>query len=241
MASSGKSKARQDDIPGPMSKLFFWYVSPIIKTARERGSLDLVDIPVHVQLATVELYERFKEVWSTRKTKRTVDVVMSICAGQWLTIFLTGLGYIASQGSTLAGPLLLGRIVMGLVCRGLPGCQSEKTTYMCDSPSTALLLYILFLYKYGKDGPWPLISHCGAARRSASSSWQQTQYHSHPIIFTDRLGSIQVRAVCDKLCMCHLSWGTAAKKESSRSVQPRYIQAMQHMDVYHTWWKSFSV
>jgi hypothetical protein len=130
--ASGKGDPRQDTIPGPLSQVFFSYVSPVIRTARARGCLDLVDIPATVQLATVDLYQRFKAAWSKRKTNTAMDVVMSICAGRWLTIFLTGLGHICSQGSTVAGPLLLGRIVSGLACHGTPGCQQdEKRLYMC--------------------------------------------------------------------------------------------------------------
>lgn len=168
MASSGKGQTRQDKIPGPLSKVFFGYVSPIIRTARARGCLDLVDIPVHVQLATVELYKRFKAAWSKRTTKTTLDVAMSICAGRWLTIFLTGLGHIASQGSTLAGPLLLGKIVKGLACSGLPGCQSEKTTYMyVYILSQASLSYGAVLRKYGHGWTVATRSLRGSVRRGA--------------------------------------------------------------------------
>jgi hypothetical protein len=216
MASSAKSETRQYDIPGPLSKLFFGYVSPIIRTARARGCLDLVDIPVHVQLATVDLFQRFKAAWSERKSKKTMDVIMSICAGRWLTIFLTGLGYITSAGSTLAGPLLLGRIVQGLACRGLPGCQSEKTTYMCAYLPQASLLHVSAL----RGHSFRIVAQHAAGMagmdrghsfrivaQHAEAPGSRHKEHSYPTyvgIHRDHSGSIQVRAVCVKvMCATH--------------------------------------
>jgi ATP-binding cassette, subfamily C (CFTR/MRP), member 1 len=111
-------------------QLLFNYVGDIIRTAKVKKSLEVRDIPVHVDLQTAQLYERFDHAWASRKATNIKNVVRALCAGSWGSIVLTGVGYIISQGSQLAGPLLLGRIVGGLSCRETPGCAvADKTLY----------------------------------------------------------------------------------------------------------------
>ena len=124
----------QVERPGIISRILFTFVRPVIQTARSTGSLNVDDVPKHDNLATDELYSKFKSSWSTQPEANYKTIIKSVLHGRRMTLFVTGLGYITAQGLSLAGPLLLGRIVSGLSCREIPdapGCESKQTLFLC--------------------------------------------------------------------------------------------------------------
>ena len=139
--------------PSLLSQIFFTYVSPVIVVAKKVGSLDLPDIPRHVRLTTAQLFNKFDGALQARKAKAkpgstdVKNIVAALMYGRKGRIGLTAIGYLISQATTLAGPLLLNRIVKGLTCQRLPAavsngsCDSQATLYGCatlvagDSPA----------------------------------------------------------------------------------------------------------
>lgn len=122
-------QARKFKRPGIFASIFFTFAGPVIKHARSHDTLSLPDIPHHVNLATSELYDIFKSSWSQRKDSGNKDLLNAILHRRRLPVVLTGIGFLVSQATALAGPLLLGQIVSGLSCRGSPGCASEERLY----------------------------------------------------------------------------------------------------------------
>lgn len=139
------------------TRAFFDFISPVIRIARTEGKLHEDDVPEHtVNLDTKVLYDCFNKEWQEQKTKEKPSMVRALAAGRGTVLFLTGLGYILAQALSLAGPLLLKQIVLGLSCRTTPDAKScegstELRMYLCASscPSACACSWFSSLFHLG--------------------------------------------------------------------------------------------
>lgn len=125
--------AKPAEPPSLLSQLFFTFVTPIIRTARQKGSLEYEDIPLHTaRLDTAALFRDLDETWAFIKAPKASKLAKALAAQRKGTLVATGIGYGLSQACSIAGPILLGKIVSGLACVG-DGCDSRVTLYLCAS------------------------------------------------------------------------------------------------------------
>ena len=163
MTSAGASvEEREARVPGPMTKIFFNFVQPIISRARKNNRLDVEDIPVHVRLRTTELHDQFERSWeSTGKSSKLTALLRALFDGRRTTFGLTAVMYVVSQvrpalpragrsawsalrafpivqrhASCVQGSQLAGPLLLGQIVGGLACRQAEG----CVANETRLYL-----------------------------------------------------------------------------------------------------
>lgn len=137
MAQSDEQKAQSSGMLGTtyMSRTFYQFMNPVISMARSTEQLQEDAVPQHtMDLDTKLLYETFEAERIRQQEMKSPSIWKALMAGRWGLFLTTAVGYLFSQGLSLAGPLLLKQIVQGLTCRdtpGKPGCDgSERRLYM---------------------------------------------------------------------------------------------------------------
>ncbi|KAG2498469.1 hypothetical protein HYH03_003722 [Edaphochlamys debaryana] len=85
---------------------------------------------------TKHLYDQLEPAWEEQRKKPEPDLKIALLRGNVSQLVVTGILYLVSQACSLAGPLLLRRIVQGLQCeaaqRKIPvdiGCQPRGELY----------------------------------------------------------------------------------------------------------------
>jgi len=160
-----------------LSQLFFFFAAKPIRIARRQGALEVEDCPQSLlrSVQTRQRYKCFEAAWQEEQKRNKPHIIRAVSAGHWPRILATGFLYLISQGSTLAGPLLIKQIVQGLTCRqivsvappgvpGLPSCDSQQTLFLCVTLShprilllPAALVHVLCLVAASSRCCWPLV------------------------------------------------------------------------------------
>lgn len=133
--------------PGILSRIFFLFVAPTIARARKTqgAGLDVAEMPSFLRrdVNSSKLCDLFERDWEQEQKKEfkekpeKVHILWSVARSQRSRLLFTALLYIISQGSTLAGPLILKEIVSGLACfqiraeapEGTVECRSRTILY----------------------------------------------------------------------------------------------------------------
>jgi hypothetical protein len=129
------------------SRLFFQFISPVIGKAYAAAQLQEDSVPKHtMNLDTKLLYDTFEAERRSQEEKKTSSIWRALMAGRWSLLLTTAVGYLLTQGLSLAGPLLLGQIVQGLTCRetpNKPGCDgTERRLYLCALQSLHIRVFM---------------------------------------------------------------------------------------------------
>ena len=112
-------------------------------TTRFRQRLEPGDFYYEPSVATDKINSHFEPAWKRQLEKKEgPSLKIAIWAGNIWTLVITGFLYAISNACTLAGPLLLQRIVAGITClgTGTPSSQSR-----CE-PRNSLYYYCIGLF-----------------------------------------------------------------------------------------------
>jgi hypothetical protein len=82
-------------------QLLFNYANDVIKTAKQKQRLDVPDIPVHVDIDTASLYNRFDRARGPKKSTDIKSLARAMTAGTLGSFIVTAVAHVISQGSTL--------------------------------------------------------------------------------------------------------------------------------------------
>ena len=113
-----------------LSKLFFLFVDPLVNVGYKR-TLEPEDLLELESVRTAQLYKNFDDAWGKELKKEKPDIKRAVVAGSATSLIFSGLLFAVSNATTLAGPLLLNRIVGGLSCyaTGRPNCEPQSQLY----------------------------------------------------------------------------------------------------------------
>lgn len=119
---------RKTDKCNPIQRLFFYWVDPLIRQGYHTR-LEPQDMLVNNSVQTDELHSKFDEQWQKQLQKPEPDIKRAVIAGNSKMLVFTGILYMIAQACTLAGPLLLNRIVSGLSCIA---AQQNNPAVVCE-------------------------------------------------------------------------------------------------------------
>lgn len=129
---SEHTQKRKSDACNPLSRLFFYWVDPLIRRGYHTR-LEPQDMLTNNNVRTDQLHARFDAEWKKQLALPKPDIKRAVLAGNWFAFAFTAVLYAIAQACTLAGPLLLSRILNGLQCvagesRGVV-CEDRSTLY----------------------------------------------------------------------------------------------------------------
>jgi ATP-binding cassette subfamily C (CFTR/MRP) protein 1 len=114
-----------------ISRLFFIFVDPLVSVgyARILEQDDLLELDA---VRTEPLHKAFDVAWSAQLKKPQPNIKRAVFAGSLHAVIFSGILYGISAATSLAGPLLLNRIVGGLSCYAAGGgsaCEPSSQLY----------------------------------------------------------------------------------------------------------------
>jgi hypothetical protein len=115
--------------------VWFRFIDRLSALARRQGFLEVPDLPEkESRLPPVRgLCHRFSAAQNRPSRLRPqFKIMLSLMAGRWSILLVTGVSEVVGHASLLLGPVLLGNIVAGLTCRQSDGCSWDAdTVYLC--------------------------------------------------------------------------------------------------------------
>jgi hypothetical protein len=128
----GSSQPRANNIARSnfFSKLLFIFVDPLVSDGFKR-TLQPEDLLELDSVRTKTVHKNFDEAWSQQLKKEKPDIKRAVISGCGADLIVSGILYALSNASSLAGPLLLNRIVGGLSCysSGRANCEPQSQLY----------------------------------------------------------------------------------------------------------------
>lgn len=119
----------------PLKRLFFIDIDPLISHGFGTR-LEPKDMYAEPSVGTSHLLRHFNPALEAELKKEQPDLKRAVIAGNGPLLLWTAVLYLVSQACSLAGPLLLNRIVKGLTCKGLQQqlgpriqCEDQNTLY----------------------------------------------------------------------------------------------------------------
>lgn len=116
-----------------LKHVLFLEVDPLVLHGY-KTRLEPEDVYQEPKLLTKSLNAEFEPAWEAQRQRPEPSLKRAILAGNVSTLLVSGMLYGIAQATSLAGPILLQRIVKGIACQAYggaaPGCEPQNNLYL---------------------------------------------------------------------------------------------------------------